>query len=963
MSKTSQQNPSDFRLIVRVDKHRNIQEINQHYLDFTGFSHQELLGHCIDDLRKPYPDSMFQDMANTLQANKPYHFYANEIKKDGSNFWCEMACQPVFIDGQYDGYLAVKRVLNTKQATQAKQAFDKLHSGKYTISNAQIIPSLYHRTLGKLENFSIASLTITSALIFLTWTFLSVYFYNQSQQEDIRLQAQLERQVAIRAELEQMLQKKEDLGLTNIVGLTQEPYIRQLFAQQDSRKLAQAFQHTSQLYRENTNFRNIRIQAVNAQGQSFYRSWETTQQTKNISNRNYVKSVLQTPKPMTISAISTSGFNFKAIIPISYEGKFVGFAEFIQGVGSNRRDFAKVNRGYVLAISQNYLANMPERTQQANRDNFKLQADGTYVVGSNRYFQDADSKTLIQNLNQLDLQHLVKNGRLLSQKALYIAQPIYDVEQTLLGYHIISEPRTHFDNYVAAKIDLSKNAMYGVMAALLITVVSFLIYSLTALIWPMKIMQKRIARAKEDSNLFTRLRAYGKHEISELAQAYNEQQMTTQFAIAETQMTLDNIVAGRLNRKVTYPFKSDFKILQDSLNSTSQGLQATFEQIEQVMSDLKNGQFNRQRSHKLQGAYYQVVQDCEQAMASLSSVFAQISKIMQQISMGNFEQQIDIKAQGEVENLANVIQETNNNLQKGFSDIVNAAQRIANGDFSQPILNHYDYAIQDAKTAMNQSMVDLSQTIVGIIQVSQSVADNVQSVSTGTEALNERTQQQAASLEKTSSAMEQTASQVRSNLDSTQEATGIAKQTQTLLNDANQSMTETQNAMNNIKDASTQIQSIISLIDSIAFQTNLLALNAAVEAARAGEHGKGFAVVAGEVRNLAGKSSDAAQEINQLIDKTAQAIEGGVEKVNNVSDFLEKITQQTDHQLSVVEEISAASHQQSTGVEEVNQAVTQIDQVTQQNAALVEETNATVDEVSQAAQTLLNSVAKFKTKI
>jgi methyl-accepting chemotaxis protein len=167
-------------------------------------------------------------------------------------------------------------------------------------------------------------------------------------------------------------------------------------------------------------------------------------------------------------------------------------------------------------------------------------------------------------------------------------------------------------------------------------------------------------------------------------------------------------------------------------------------------------------------------------------------------------------------------------------------------------------------------------------------------------------------------------------------------------------------AMQSVNESSAKIADIIVLIDGIAFQTNLLALNAAVEAARAGEHGRGFAVVAGEVRSLAQKSAQASQEIKQLIENSVTVSEEGSALVSRTGETLESITQSVRRVADIVAEISHASIEQGRGIEQINQAITQLDSVTQQNAAMVEETSAAADSMSQQSENLKQQVSFFK---
>ncbi len=173
-------------------------------------------------------------------------------------------------------------------------------------------------------------------------------------------------------------------------------------------------------------------------------------------------------------------------------------------------------------------------------------------------------------------------------------------------------------------------------------------------------------------------------------------------------------------------------------------------------------------------------------------------------------------------------------------------------------------------------------------------------------------------------------------------------------------ISNTIDAMSAVNQSSKKIAEIITVVNDIAFQTNLLALNAAVEAARAGEQGRGFAVVAVEVRNLAGRSADAAKEIQSLINDSVDKVQTGNDLVLRTGEQLNKITESIESVTSLFEEISAASREQSIGIEEVRKAIVQMDQVTQQNASLVEESTATSDSIKEQAQQLFEHINKFK---
>ena len=233
-------------------------------------------------------------------------------------------------------------------------------------------------------------------------------------------------------------------------------------------------------------------------------------------------------------------------------------------------------------------------------------------------------------------------------------------------------------------------------------------------------------------------------------------------------------------------------------------------------------------------------------------------------------------------------------------------------------------------------------------------------IASGNQDLSARTENQASALEKTAASMEELSSTVKQNADNARQANQLAQSASTVAVQGGEVVAQVVDTMKGINDSSKRIADIISVIDGIAFQTNILALNAAVEAARAGEQGRGFAVVASEVRNLAGRSAEAAKEIKTLITDSVGRVEQGSALVDRAGSTMSEVVASIRRVTDIMGEISAASSEQNKGVSQVGEAVTQIDQATQQNAALVEEMAAAASSLKGQAQELVQAVSVFK---
>ena len=300
-------------------------------------------------------------------------------------------------------------------------------------------------------------------------------------------------------------------------------------------------------------------------------------------------------------------------------------------------------------------------------------------------------------------------------------------------------------------------------------------------------------------------------------------------------------------------------------------------------------------------------------------------------------------------------------IAKPITALVVPLETIASGNFSIEIpgLGRKDEVgqIADAVQLMAQKV---SQTIGEIKSSGREVTNASAEISTSTTDLSQRTEEQAASLEETSAAMEELSATVKKNAENAQQASQSASATRDVADRGGQVVAKAVEAMAKIEDSSRKISDIIGVIDEIARQTNLLALNAAVEAARAGEAGRGFAVVASEVRSLAQRSSQAAKDIKDLITSSNGQVKDGVELVSRAGASLTEIVESIKGVATIVADIANASIEQATGIEQINKALTQMDEVTQQNSALVEENAATAKTLEHQAKAMDEQVAFFQ---
>ncbi|CAM2192981.1 methyl-accepting chemotaxis protein I, serine sensor receptor [Paraburkholderia kururiensis] len=285
---------------------------------------------------------------------------------------------------------------------------------------------------------------------------------------------------------------------------------------------------------------------------------------------------------------------------------------------------------------------------------------------------------------------------------------------------------------------------------------------------------------------------------------------------------------------------------------------------------------------------------------------------------------------------------------------------IAAGDLRRAVVVHSRDEmgqLMEGVAKMQKSLIDTVRTVRA---GSESIATATRQIAAGNIDLSSRTEEQASALQETASSMDELTGTVRQNADNARQASALAANASEIANKGNAVVSQVVGTMGDINQSSAKIADIIAIIEGIAFQTNILALNAAVEAARAGEDGRGFAVVAGEVRSLAQRSSAAAKEIKELIDTSVERVQSGSALVDEAGRTMGEIIGAVQRVTDIMGEIAAASEEQSGGIDQVARAVTQMDEVTQQNAALVEEAAAAAQSLEDQAAKLRQAVAVFQ---
>jgi methyl-accepting chemotaxis protein len=473
-----------------------------------------------------------------------------------------------------------------------------------------------------------------------------------------------------------------------------------------------------------------------------------------------------------------------------------------------------------------------------------------------------------------------------------------------------------------------------------------------------------LAKAAQDGNLSVRVDAT-KHQgdFKRIVEGFNDTLDAVIGPLNLAAQYIDDLSKGTIPGKIETAFKGDFERLKLNLNQCIDAINGLVEDASLLAMSAAQGNLAiRADGEKHFGEYKKIIDGVNATLDGVIGPLNIAASYISEISKGAIPKAIEEDFKGDfniIKSNLNTCIAAINRLIQDTRTLVDAAEdgRI----YVRADARQHDGDFKKIVEGINQTLQLIADPIVVVKQAAESINQGASEIANGNNDLSQRTEEQASSLEETASSMEQLASTVKLNAENARHANELATQASSIAVKGGEAMNEVTMTMSDINASAQQIEEIISVINGISFQTNILALNAAVEAARAGEHGRGFAVVAEEVRNLAQRSSIAAKEIKELITASVSKTIDGTRQVEAAGKTIDETVTSFKRVAQIISEIASATAEQSSGINQVNNAITVMDQVTQQNAALVEQAAAAAESLMEQADNLVGAVKKFKT--
>lgn len=912
-------------LVTETDLKGKILYANDDFIEVSGYSWEELEGAPHNIVRHPdVPRAVYRDLWKTLEAGRPWHQFVKNRRKNGDHYWVESNIAPVFENGKITRYKSVRIPIERDAIPLAEQAYADINSGKKLIVNGVLTTKTQQfmaRWSPLPKNSLMGKLLIPLIAIAVIWSIvLQVYLQNVA--DNLYEDAIVERHQNLQANLITDVDSLATIALTNAVGIAgNSAVIYGLYDKQDT-VLWQILQVNYEHYVKSAKLDGIGIAIFD-------------QQLREVTKTGAEVSLTSLPKEPVTKVAFESGVGYvEAVVPVPYGDQILG--------------------AVVMSIPLSHLANANTSGSSLYATAIVQDAQPDLVATGFANFAQVQSA-----ITPAQLKTLLKETRLVTQDYLFISVPIKQDEE-VVGVHLVAEPmmilhRVLSDSYFM--IYVAQGAMSGGFILLLLQVFTRMRQSVLK---PLKQMAEKFAKADKEGSLSVRTELLSCDEIGRVGASFNGYISSVQHLMVSVSDMIQGISKGNLALRIHADAQGDLNSLKEEVNQSADNIQNVMNELQAAIVSLRASDYSFQATGQYSGEYFAMINDLQAAMHETQMAVNGINQAVVALAQGDFSGRIEQDLLGELGSLKENFNHSLDQLEQGITETVDVVVAQSKGDLTSRIVGDYQGKLAVMKDAVNSSINNMANALAEIMSASVTVANATDQIASGNSNLSDRIQNQAAALQETVSTVASITQVVRENSEYADQAASLASTTKDQAINSSEVMKNAQTAMSELAESSNKIADIIALIDGIAFQTNLLALNAAVEAARAGEQGRGFAVVAGEVRSLAQKSAEAAADIRQLIEQSVKQVGQSQELVADTGKEFDSIVESIVRMHDFVSEIARANSAQSHSIEQINQAVDEMDIVTQQNAALVEETAAASETLREESQEMQKQVSFFK---
>ena len=1000
------------RIVSKTDLKGRITFVNADFIDISGFNEAELIGQSHNIVRHPdMPPEAFEDLWSTVKSGKPWIGIVKNRCKNGDYYWVEAVVTPIKEHGVVTGYISVRRKATAQQVEGAMAYHRRLREGESAVQSF----------MRKVRNFK-AHITLRTriATIFVLVTTMTLIIGANGLSGIHESNDKLNSVYQSRVVPLQQLKVVADMYAVNIVDTSHKLRNGNISWQQAEQNVDEALKKVEKEWGAYTKNPLVEREQVLVEETKplFARANQATATLKQIIAARDAKAISEFTINELYPAIDPLSDKISGLTQLQldvaaqdysaaqavytaklWQGGLIAFICFslvgFMGYSLYQSIVPRIRMAveYLSASAQGEEHDAVLRT--GHRDEMTDVLDAYRALRSRLDFDNVEAFNGINRiksaLDNTDTAVTISNENRVLIYMNHAAEKLFETMKDTLGvghpgFTVRSMLGQRFSDFVDdEKIkDTLAVVTHEPMKVSTITANHHLDMAINPVFddrngkylgritqWidktdEVKAQQQisELIASTVEGKLASRIHTQSLPEgfLKEVGNGMNELLDAVVNPLNVAAQYVADISKGRIPAKITDQYSGDFNAIKDNLNQCIDAVNALVADANKLAQAAQNGELStRADTHQHNGDFRKVIEGLNGTLDAVVKPLTVTSEYLDDIAQGHIPAPISERYPGDYSQIINNLNTSISAVNALIADADLLSESAREGRITvRADVNKHNGDFRKIIEGVNNTLDMIVEPIIAVTEAVETITTAANEISSGNADLSARTEQQASSLEETAASMEQLASTVKQNAENAKQANQLALTASGVAVKGGEVVSEVVATMSAINESAKKIEDIISVIDGIAFQTNILALNAAVEAARAGEQGRGFAVVAGEVRNLAQRSASAAKEIKELITDSVSKTAEGSKLVENAGNTMDEVVSSVQRVADIISEISAASAEQTTGIDQVNQAVTSMDETTQQNAALVEEAAAAAESLVDQANELANVISQFK---